>query len=77
MRCIEILFTGFKQIIFPVDQIKSSVSTAEYITKLKQEKTAASLFSRKRIIIASAVIVLIFLILLFKSGDILNLLGIG
>jgi serine/threonine-protein kinase len=61
----------------PVEQIKSSVSTAEYINKLKQEKAASSVFSRKSIIIVPVVIVLLFLILLFKSGDILNLFGTG
>ena len=61
----------------PVEQIKSSVSTAEYINKLKQDKASVSVFSRKRVIIVSVVLVLLFSILLFKGGDILNLFGIG
>ena len=61
----------------PVEQIKSSVSTAEYINKLKQEKAAVPAFSRKRVIISTAALVLLLMVFLFKGGDILNLLGIG
>lgn len=61
----------------PVAQIKTGTGTAEYIDKLRTEKNVSTALSRKRVISISALIVILFLLAVFKGADTLRLLGIG